>query len=158
MSSKYTVVCRHCGRRNSKTMLACSKCGKLVELPLEEDLYYQYYQSHSSQTLFAWYHNLGIKSHRKRGLTRFAVGMGIILITIFFSAKFLIGTQMCFGFFLVAALGLSLVVVGLFELIANRSFASVKKQWQRELILMVGTILLLVLLCVGVIYIPILFD
>lgn len=65
---------------------------------------------------------------------------------------------MCFGFFLVAALGLSLVVVGLFELIANRSFASVKKQWQRELILMVGTILLLVLLCVGVIYIPILFD
>lgn len=154
MNSEYTVVCRHCGRRNSKQMHACSNCGKPVELPLGED---DYYQSYLKRFQFTWYHDLGIKDHRRRGFSRSAQGVGLIVVGIFFMAIFSSEKLLYIGF-LPAVYGLSLLVVGLFEVIANRSFSSVEKQWQRELILLGGTLLLLAFLCVGIIYIPLLFD
>lgn len=136
-------------------MHACSNCGKPVELPLGED---DYYQSYFKRFQFSWFHDLGIKDHRERGLKRSTQGVGVIIVGVIFMVLLFSNEKLFYIGFLPAVYGMGQLVVGLFELITNRRFGSVKKQWQRELILLVGTLVLFACLCAGLIYIPPLFE
>jgi len=139
MTSKYTIICVNCGRRNTKSISTCVNCGSQIELPVGGD---NYISEIFTRNQFGWYHNLGIEHHRWRGLTRGANGLGIILVGVFFLFIF----PLKLGHIGVAALivGLGMLPVAVFEIIANRSFASIPS-WGRWLILLFGTFLVLCL-------------